>query len=54
MGILPLLLLAALGLSGTFVAIFTWAVRDGQYDDLDARGREALLDLPPRAPRDPR
>jgi cbb3-type cytochrome oxidase maturation protein len=52
MGILPILLLAALALAAGFVAAFTWAVRTGQFDDLDARGREALLDLPPRAPRD--
>ncbi|MCK6527292.1 cbb3-type cytochrome oxidase assembly protein CcoS [Myxococcota bacterium] len=48
MGILPLLLFAALALSGTGVALFFWAVRSGQLDDLEGAASLALRDRPPR------
>lgn len=48
MGILPLLLLAALALSATGVALFFWAVRSGQLDDVDGAASLALADRPPR------
>ena len=47
MGMLPVLLLAALALSGVGVALFLWAVSDGQLDDLDGAAVRALADRPP-------
>ena len=51
MGIVPLLVVAALGLSGVGVALFVWAVKTGQFEDLEGEASRALLDAPPRAPR---
>lgn len=44
MGILPILLVAALSISAAFVAAFIWAVRGDQLDDLDARATLPLRD----------
>ncbi len=47
MGLVPLLAFAALSLSALGVAIFFWAVRSGQFDELDAEAVRALVDAPP-------
>ncbi len=47
MGIVPLLVVAALFLSATGVALFFWAVRSGQFEDLDSQAVRALRDGPP-------
>ena len=44
MGILYLLLPVALGLGLGAVVVFRWAVRDGQFDDLDTPPRRVLFD----------
>lgn len=44
MGIVPVLVVAALLLSGFGVALFVWAVRDGQFDDVDAAAASPLHD----------
>ena len=47
MGIVPLLVVAALGLSAVGVALFFWAVRSGQFEDLDSQAVRALRECPP-------
>lgn len=47
MGIVPLLVLAALFLSAVGVGLFFWAVRSGQFEDLDSQAVRALRDGPP-------
>ncbi|MDO7597985.1 MAG: cbb3-type cytochrome oxidase assembly protein CcoS [Pseudomonadota bacterium] len=42
-GLLPGMLL--LGIIG--VAVFFWAVRSGQYDDMDGAANRILMDEPP-------
>jgi len=54
MGIVPLLVAAALALSGVGVALFVWAVRTGQFEDLEGEASRALVDAPPRDPGGPR
>lgn len=44
MGIIPVLVVAALALSGLGVALFIWAVGDGQYDDVDSHAAMPLHD----------
>ncbi|MEZ4432556.1 MAG: cbb3-type cytochrome oxidase assembly protein CcoS [bacterium] len=44
MDALYLLLPLALGFVAVAVLLFGWAVRDGQFDDLDTPARRALLD----------
>lgn len=44
MGILPILLIAALSISFVFVLAFAWAVRGDQLDDLDVRATLPLRD----------
>lgn len=34
----------ALLLTGLIIWLFLWAVKNGQYDDLDRAGKEALYD----------
>lgn len=34
----------ALAITGLIIWLFIWAVRSGQYDDLDRAGKEALYD----------
>lgn len=50
MNILWLLIPLALVLLGVFVALFFWAARDGQFDDLDSPAISVVLD-DDRAPR---
>ncbi len=52
MGILPVLVGAALGLSAIGVALFVWAVRNGQFEDLEGEATRALRDGPPLPPAD--
>jgi cbb3-type cytochrome oxidase maturation protein len=42
-------------LSAGAVAIYVWAVNDGQYDDLDRQAQQMLFDdqSPPEAPDSP-
>jgi len=44
MGIVPGLVLAALLLSMLGVVLFFWAVRDGQFDDLETHAAMPLHD----------
>jgi cbb3-type cytochrome oxidase maturation protein len=44
MDALYLLLPLALGFVAVAVLLFGWAVRDGQFDDLETPARRALLD----------
>jgi cbb3-type cytochrome oxidase maturation protein len=44
MSIVSLLLPLALVLSGTFVALFVWVSRDGQFDDLETPPMRAVFD----------
>ena len=47
MGVVPILAIAALVMSGIGVAFFFWAVGKGQFDELDAEAVHALMDGPP-------
>jgi cbb3-type cytochrome oxidase maturation protein len=47
---LLLLIPAALALGGLGLAAFLWALRSGQFDDLDAAGSRILFDDPPAPP----
>ena len=47
MGIVPVLAVAALSMSVIGVAFFAWAVRAGQFEELDAEAARALMDSPP-------
>ena len=47
MGIVPLLVIAAMVLSASGLALFFWAVRAGQFEDLDSQAVRALRDGPP-------
>lgn len=44
MDVLFLLLPVALGFVLAAVVVFTWAVRDGQFDDLETPALRVLLD----------
>jgi len=52
LALIPIALVLVL-LAGTFLA---WAIRSGQYDDLDAPAIDVLRDdtTPPRLPQDPK
>lgn len=55
MSVLYLLLPLALGFALAALAVFRWAVRDGQFDDLDTPPVRILLDPPAHGPgEDPR
>ncbi|MEO5807921.1 cbb3-type cytochrome oxidase assembly protein CcoS [Devosia sp.] len=41
---LLILIPVAIGLGALALATFLWAVRSGQYDDLDGAGQRILLD----------
>lgn len=41
---LLILIPAAIGLGALALATFLWAVKSGQYDDLDGAGQRILLD----------
>ncbi len=55
MNILLMLLPISLVLLGLAIAAFAWAVRKGQFDDLDTPALDILDDTPPkpRAPATP-
>lgn len=42
--VLYILLPLALVLAGVFVGVFVWAVRNGQFDDLETPGHRVLFD----------
>ena len=44
MEVLPVLIPLALGMSGLAVAAFIWAVKQGQYEDVDRPPWEVLID----------
>jgi cbb3-type cytochrome oxidase maturation protein len=46
MGITPVLITASLALAAVGVGLFVWAVRDGQYDDLELEAWRILHDDP--------
>jgi cbb3-type cytochrome oxidase maturation protein len=48
-----LLVLIPLGvvLLGLAIALFVWAVRNGQFEDLDGEGARILFDDAPRPPK---
>nr|WP_298150893.1 cbb3-type cytochrome oxidase assembly protein CcoS [uncultured Pseudoxanthomonas sp.] len=48
MNILLMLLPISLVLLGLAIAAFAWAVRKGQFDDLDTPALDILDDAPPR------
>ena len=55
MSVLYILLPLALVIAGAAVALFVWAARRGQFDDLESPPLRAILDddpVPPRADRD--
>lgn len=49
MNILLVLIPLALLLAGAFAAAFRWAVRDGQFDDVETPALRVLLDDEPPA-----
>lgn len=44
MNIIFFTLIISLLLAGTFLAVFIWATRSGQYDDLTTPGHRILID----------
>lgn len=50
MSVIYILLPLALIFSAIAVAIFIWATRDGQFDDLETPGMRVLLDEEPKIP----
>ena len=53
MNILLMLLPISLVLLGLAIAAFAWAVRKGQFDDLDTPALDILREDPPPAPPEP-
>ena len=53
MNILLMLLPISLVLLGLAIAAFAWAVRKGQFDDLDTPALDILREDPPPAPQEP-
>ena len=53
MNILLLLIPISLVLLGVAVAAFVWAVKRGQFDDLDTPALDILREDPPPAPKEP-
>ena len=53
MNTLVFLIPVALFLGGLALAAFIWALRSGQYDDLDGAAERILIDDPPRLRQDP-
>lgn len=53
MGIVPVLAVAALTMSVVGVLFFVWAVRGGQFEELDAEAARVLMDGPPLPEDDP-
>ncbi|TQM05793.1 cbb3-type cytochrome oxidase maturation protein [Pseudoxanthomonas sp. 3HH-4] len=54
MNILLMLLPISLVLLGLAIAAFAWAVRKGQFDDLDTPALDILDDAPPKPRQDAR
>ncbi|MBD9437832.1 cbb3-type cytochrome oxidase assembly protein CcoS [Pseudoxanthomonas sp. PXM03] len=54
MNILLMLLPISLVLLGLAIAAFAWAVRKGQFDDLDTPALDILDDAPPQPRQDAR
>jgi cbb3-type cytochrome oxidase maturation protein len=52
MNILLLLIPISLVLLGVAVWAFVWAVRRGQFEDLDTPALDVLCDQPPASPRE--
>lgn len=52
MEVIVILILASLVLAGTFLAVFFWATRDGQFEDTTTPAMRMLMDdpAPPAAP----
>lgn len=44
MGIIILLLLASIGIAGLFLGGFLWALKSGQYDDVEGPAHRILFD----------
>ena len=44
MSVLVYLIPVALGMGGTGLALFFWAMRDGQFEDLDGAANRILID----------
>ncbi len=53
MEVLILLILVSLALAGTFLAVFVWASRSGQFEDTSTPALRMLADPPPAPRRDP-
>ena len=53
MNILLLLIPISLVLIGVAIWAFVWAVRRGQFENLDAAALDVLVDQPPRAEKRP-
>ena len=53
MNILLLLIPLSLLLIGVAIAVFVWAVRRGQFDDLDTPALDILREDPPPASQEP-
>ena len=47
MGMVPVLLFAAVGLAGIGLGFFVWAVHSRQFESLDIEAQRALHDAPP-------
>ena len=44
MEIIPLLIIVSLVVAAGFLAVFMWAVRDGQYDDSETPAMKILIE----------
>ncbi|QQN74653.1 cbb3-type cytochrome oxidase assembly protein CcoS [Croceicoccus sp. YJ47] len=44
MSVLAFLIPVALGMGGAGLVLFFWAMRDGQFDDLDGAAHRILID----------
>jgi len=47
MNVILLLIAIAVAVALTFLGLFAWAVRNGQYNDMDGPPRRILFDDPP-------
>lgn len=47
MPVILFMMLLSLALGGAGLALFLWALRSGQYDDLDGAANRILFDDPP-------
>jgi len=51
MEVIFILLPLAIAIAGVMLALFIWAVRSGQYDDLETPAHRILFDEEKRSPR---